>query len=226
MTQSLFIVIPAFNEGGVIATAVKDALSQTPTVIVVDDGSVDNTALAAHSSGAWVLRHPVNLGQGAALQTGIDFAIQQGASHVATFDADGQHDARDIQLMIEQMAHRGVDVILGSRFLGSSINMSTHRRWLLMCATLFTRITTGLRLTDTHNGLRLFSREAATKIRICQNRMAHASEILSEIARLGISYAEAPVTIRYTEYSRTKGQQSARGSLRIIKDLLIGALSR
>ena len=226
MAERLFVVIAAFNEESAISGSVKDALTQTLNVVVVDDGSVDDTARSARSAGAWVLTHPINLGQGAALQTGIDFALQQGASHIATFDADGQHDAVDIPRMVAEMRKTGVAIVLGSRFLGSTINMRAQRRLVLKLATLFTRVTTGLRLTDTHNGLRLLSRTAASAIRIRQNRMAHASEILSEIARLGLSYTEAPVTIRYTDYSRGKGQRSAVGSLRIIKDLVIGALSR
>ena len=226
MDLCLYIVIAAYNEGPEIAAAVQDALTQTPNVVVVDDGSADNTGEVARAAGAWVLTHPINLGQGAALQTGMDFALQRGASHIVTFDADGQHDAKDIPNMVAEMRKTGVDIVLGSRFLGVAINMSAQRRFILKLATLFTRMTTGLRLSDTHNGLRLFSQKAASAIRIRHNRMAHASEILSEIARLELPYTEAPVTIRYTNYSIDKGQRSAVGSLRIIKDLIIGALSR
>jgi glycosyltransferase involved in cell wall biosynthesis len=226
ISTNLFVVIAAFNEGPSIASAVRDALTQTHQVVVVDDGSIDDTAIAAHTAGALVLTHPINLGQGAALQTGIEYASRQGASYVVTFDADGQHCAADIPLMLERMSQTGASIVLGSRFLGRAINMSFSRRVVLRFATVFTRLTTGLVLTDTHNGLRLYSSEAASMIRIRHNRMAHASEILSEIARLKLAYAEAPVTIRYTDYSRGKGQQSTQGALRILKDLLIGALSR
>ncbi len=226
MQHKLYFVIAAYNEGTAISGAVADALTQSPHVVVVDDGSRDETARVALAAGAVVLKHPINLGQGAALQTGIEYALQQQATHIVTFDADGQHDAADIPKMLEIMQQQQVSIVLGSRFLGQAINMKASRGLVLRLATLFTRVTTGLKLTDTHNGLRLYSCDAAQKIKIRMNRMAHASEILSQIARLHIAYAEAPVTIRYTDYSKGKGQASGVGSLRILKDLLVESLSR
>ena len=177
------------------------------------------------AAGAFVARHPVNLGQGAALATGIRFALFRGASHVVTFDSDGQHSSDDAWNLLQTQIETGCDVVLGSRFLGSTTGMPPMRGLLLKCALAFTKFTTGLALTDVHNGLRVFTREAATKLAIRQNRMAHASEILSEIARKQLSYVEAPCTIRYTEYSKRKGQKWTAMFI-ILKDLFVARLHR
>jgi glycosyltransferase involved in cell wall biosynthesis len=155
-----------------------------------------------------VLRHPINLGQGAALQTGIEFALACGAELIVTFDADGQHRTADVTRLIDALQAEHADFALGSRFLGSAANVPSLRRVLLRAATLFTRLTTGLALTDAHNGLRAMTRRGALRIRLRQDRMAHASEILGQIAASGLKYVEVPVTIDYSSYSRAKGQRS------------------
>jgi len=223
--ERVALVIAAYNEGSVIGEVVRDALRFFPRLIVVDDGSSDDTGAAALSAGAVVLRHPINLGQGAALQTGIEYALLLNVDFVVTFDADGQHRPEDVQKMLEALTCNGNQVALGSRFLGEAVGMPFSRRLLLRAATLFTRITTGLRITDAHNGLRTFRRDAAEAITIRQNRMAHASEILEEIGRMQLTYCEVPVTIRYTEYSRAKGQ-SGLGAFNILIDLLIARIRK
>lgn len=224
-TPRVFIVIAAYNEGQAIAQVVGGLLPVYSDIVVVDDGSIDDTARAALAAGATVLQHPVNLGQGAALQTGIDHALHQGAGYVVTFDADGQHSPADVQALLTAMAAADADVALGSRFLGRAIGLDKKRRLLLRVAVLFTNMTTGARLTDAHNGLRVFSRRAAELIRIRQNRMAHASEIIEQIVRHELRIVEVPVTITYSVYSRAKGQKLAN-SIGIVLDLLIGKLHR
>ena len=219
------VVIAAYNEAKMIGEVVADIRRVFARVIVVDDGSRDGTASIAQAAGATVLVHPINLGQGAALQTGIAYALRSGAQQVVTFDADGQHRPEDGLNMIEVMTKQQAQVVLGSRFLGATENMPASRRWLLRAATVFTRLTTGLKVTDAHNGLRLLRADAAAAIRIRQNRMAHASEILEEIARHGLSYVEAPVVVRYTEYSRAKGQ-SGFGAFNIVLDLLLARMRK
>jgi glycosyltransferase involved in cell wall biosynthesis len=219
--QNLWIVVPAFNEATCLGAVVERLRARFPRVIVVDDGSSDGTAHAALAGGAIVLRHPFNLGQGAALQTGITFALLRGASLIATFDADGQHQVSDIQELVEAMRRTGADVAIGSRFLGSAPGMEWHRHLLLWLAVRYTSLTTGLQLTDAHNGLRLFTRRAAERIHIRHNRMAHASEILGTIARLGLTYVEVPVTVTYSDYSKAKGQRTL-GAVRVITDLFVG----
>jgi glycosyltransferase involved in cell wall biosynthesis len=194
-------------------------------VVVVDDGSSDRTRQIAAQLATAVVCHPINLGQGAALKTGIDYALSQGADFIVTFDADGQHRVSDIGALLEALDREGADFALGSRFLGRPQGMPALRRLLLRAATLFTTATTGLRLTDTHNGLRALTRRGAAALRLRQNRMAHASEILAEIARSGLRYVEVPVTIDYTAYSLEKGQR-AGDFVTILLDLFAQKLYR
>ncbi|OYX33646.1 MAG: hypothetical protein B7Y99_06920 [Caulobacterales bacterium 32-69-10] len=217
----LWFVIAAYNEGSMIMEVVR-RVTPVANVVVVDDGSADDTADRALEAGAHVAVHLVNRGQGAALQTGIEYALSQGAAHVVTFDADGQHDLDDAMAMVEVCRNQGVDMVLGSRFLGRTVNMPLSRRLTLKAAVLFTRLTTGLKLTDAHNGLRVLSRAAAGRLRITQDRMAHASEITSKIRHLGLTFVEHPVTITYTEYSLRKGQKISN-SVRILEDIIIGS---
>ncbi len=223
--SSIWIVIPAFNEATTIRGVIVSLLPQYPNVVVVDDGSSDNTRQEAEEAGAKVVRHCINLGQGASLQTGIEFALRQGASYIVTFDADGQHNPDNIAGMIDVLVSEKLDIVLGSRFLGKTIDMPALRRMVLKAATIFTNLTTGLKLTDTHNGLRAMTAQAASRFDIQQNRMAHASEILNEIADLGLKYKEVPVDIIYTEYSMEKGQKMT-DSFRILADLLLGWLAK
>ena len=221
----VFAVIPAYNEGGAIARVVADLASRGAAVVVVDDGSGDDTGPCALGAGATVLRHEVNRGQGAALQTGLAYALLRGAEIVVTFDADGQHDADDLPRLLAPIRGGEAEIALGSRFLGDSGAVPRGRRLLLRAAVLFTRATSGVRLTDAHNGLRAFSRRAAERIDLQLDRMAHASEIIDQIRRSGLPYVEVPVTIRYTEYSRRKGQSSLAAA-RIALDYLLGKVLR
>lgn len=211
-------MIPGYNEGRVIANTIASLRKWLPNIVVVDDGSSDDTADQARGAGAHVLRHAINLGQGAALGTGIRFALLQQAQCIITFDADGQHRPEDINTLLETAQEQCADVVLGSRFLGGTDNMPRSRGWLLKAAAAYTRFTTGLRLTDAHNGLRLFTREAAQQLRIRNNRMAHASEMIEWIGASGLCVAEAPVTITYTDYSLAKGQRWS-ASFNILWDL-------
>lgn len=223
--ERIFVVIPAFNEGRVIREVVNSVLAHGYSVVVVDDCSRDDTSAVLRGSAVRSLRHPVNLGQGAALQTGIAFALGCQAEYIVTFDADGQHQAGEIRPMIDRLRQFGGDVLLGSRFLPGQapIAMPVSRRLLLKAATAFTRLTTGLSLTDTHNGFRAFTAQAAGQLTITQNRMAHASQILSEIARLKLRYEEFPVTIQYTDYSLAKGQR-AGNAFNILWESVTGRL--
>ena len=192
-------------------------------VVVVDDGSSDATASIAHQAGACILRHIINRGQGAALQTGIEYSLQQDADIVVTFDADGQHDVDDLMRLIAPILCGEADVVLGSRFLESRNRIPWQRRIVLRGGILFTRIVSGALLSDTHNGLRAFSRRAAESIDIRLDRMAHASELIDSVHRSGLSYAEVAVRVHYTEASLAKGQRN-RGAVQIVLDFVLGKL--
>ena len=217
------VVVPAFNEGPVIGGVVRELRAQGYPVVVVDDGSSDRTEKEARSAGALVLRHPINRGQGAAIQTGLTYCGRSRARFVATFDADGQHRVEDIAALTEAIERTGADLALGSRFLGEATDMPGSRKILLKLAVAFTTLTEGIRLSDAHNGLRVFTRESAERIHIRRDGTAHASEIVGEIRRLRLRHVEVPVTVRYTEYSRGKGQ-SNRNVLGILVELMVGKL--
>lgn len=221
----VFVVVAAYNEAPVIQDVVRGLREEYPNVVVVDDGSTDRTDRAVATVATFVLRHPVNCGQGAALQTGIEFALRRGAKYVVTFDADGQHRVEDINAMVAPIAAGECDVTLGSRFLGSTLDLPRRRRLALRLGVWFTRWVNGLEVTDAHNGLRAFSRRAAERIQIRMDRMAHASEIMDQIRTLRLTYREVPVQVRYTEYSLHKGQ-SVRGAFRILVHYLIGRVVR
>lgn len=204
------VVVPAFNEAAVIADVIAEVVTRFALCIVVDDGSTDDTGVLARNAGAQVVRHDVNLGQGAALQTGLSAALMfHAVKWIVTFDADGQHlvgDAERLVAVADAQASR-VDVVLGSRFLADGgLEASRSRSLMLRLGAVYTRMSTGLAVTDTHNGLRVIGRSFAQRLRLREPRMAHASELLHQIAALDARYIEEPVTIRYTVYSRSKGQ--------------------
>lgn len=224
-SDTVWIVCPAFNEERTIAGVLTGLIAHGYRVVVVDDGSRDRTRQIAEGLADAVVSHPVNRGQGAALATGIAFALAQGSDYIVTFDSDGQHRASDIARLIATLKSTRSDYALGSRFLAGQQRVPLLRRLLLRAATIFTAFTTGLRLTDTHNGLRAFTRRGAAALDLRQDRMAHASEILSEVARSGLPYVEVPVTIDYTEYSLAKGQR-ASDAVMILLDLFARKLHR
>jgi polyprenyl-phospho-N-acetylgalactosaminyl synthase len=215
-----WIVIPLFNEAPVIGSVIKDLLPEFPHVVCVDDGSTDASASVARSAGAVVVQHPVNLGQGAALQTGFEYALQDPEmSCVVTFDADGQHRVTDAAAMVARIRAGEADVVLGSRFLDSRTRIGPMKRMVLRTAAVQSRWSTGMPLTDAHNGLRAFNRQVVSNIHLTQNRMAHASELIQILAAMKPRWTEHPVEIIYTEYSKSKGQ-SLLNSVNILADLL------
>ena len=218
-STDVWVLVPVYNESSVIGRTVSDLLTSFGNVLCVDDGSADGSGDIALAAGATVLRHVVNQGQGAALQTGFDYLLRHTeAQYVVTFDADGQHVVEDAVRMVERARASAVDVVLASRFAGTTENMPRMRRLVLLGGLWFTKVTSKLDVTDTHNGLRVLNRTALTRIRLDLPRMAYASQLLSAIVPNGLSYAEEPVTVLYSEYSRSKGQRNSN-SINILYDL-------
>lgn len=226
LNDAIWIVIPAYNEATSIADVIKRVRDAGYThILVVNDGSQDKTGEIASASGAIVLDHLINRGQGAALRTGIHFAVEQYHPIViVTFDADGQHTASDIPGLIAPILADEADIVLGSRFLKSNNSVPFLRRLILRWGVLFTNIISQVNLSDTHNGLRALSEKAAKLIEIHHRGMEHASEIIDEITHHRLRYVECPVTIVYSDYSLKKGQKTSnfiRIALKIILKKLL-----
>jgi glycosyltransferase involved in cell wall biosynthesis len=221
----VFIVVPAFNEGRRLSAVLDDLATTGHQVVVVDDGSRDRTMEVGRRHGCYVLRHSFNRGQGAALQTGITFALREGADAIVTFDADGQHQTSDLPALLEPILSRRCDVALGNRFLSRGSNVPAFRKAILQLGRVFTFMTSGVRVGDCHNGYRAFSRKGASAISMKQDRMAHASEIYDQIQHARLSFEEVPVTIRYSAETLAKGQKLSN-SISVLFHYLYGKIAQ
>lgn len=227
--HDVWIVIPAFREASIIGDVISDVRSVFEHVVCVDDGSGDATGDAALRAGAHVVRHPVNLGQGAAIQTGVEYARRQpGAQVFATFDADGQHQVKDVVRMIDRLGVDDVDLVIGTRFADAGIVTRTPfwKRVVLRSAARLSPHSRRLGLTDAHNGLRVFNKTVADGLNITMNGMSHASEFIALAYENRWRVAEEPVEILYTDYSKSKGQPLLNGVNIVFDGLLRGRLSR
>lgn len=224
--NQIFVIIPCYNEAAVIRSTITSVLRHGYSVVVVDDCSKDNSKRQLSGLPIYYLRHRVNMGQGAALQTGIDFAIKKGAKYFVTFDADGQHDSDDIPGMVAVLEKENADIVFGSRFLpGSKTNVSRSRSFALNMGRYINYFFSGILLSDSFNGMRLFSRRAVEKIKITENRMAHPVEILMLTAANKIKYAEYPVAIHYSDYSKGKGLKNKDG-IKILVEIFLHKIFR
>lgn len=223
-----WIVIPAFNEAAVVGEVIADVRSVFDHVVCVDDGSTDGTGEIARRAGAHLVRHPINLGQGAAIQTGVEYArVQPGAWVFATFDADGQHRVKDVAAMIDRLCADEVDVVIGTRFAAhGGSRPPLFKRIVLRTAARLSRRGRRLGLTDTNNGLRVFNKKVADGLNITMSGMSHANEIIMLIAENHWRVVEQPVEVLYTEYSKSKGQPLLNGVNIIFEGFLRGRIPR
>jgi polyprenyl-phospho-N-acetylgalactosaminyl synthase len=225
----VWIVVPAFNEAAVIGEVIADVRSVFDHVVCVDDGSGDGTGAIALQAGAHVVRHPVNLGQGAAIQTGVEYARSQpGAEVFVTFDADGQHRVKDVLRMIDKLVAEDVDIVIGTRFAnpGAQSGVPLLKRIVLCTAVWLSPRSRRLELSDAHNGLRVFNRKVAAGLDVTLSGMGHASEIIALIDENHWRVTEEPVEILYTEYSKSKGQPLLNGVNIVFDAFLRGRKSR
>ncbi len=225
LNSSVFIIVPTYNEGIVIHSTLQPLIEADYAVIVVDDGSNDDTWDRLADLPVYALRHTCNLGQGAALQTGMTFALQQGAEILVHFDADGQHRSEDIDRLITPLRKGVCDVVLGSRFLRQIDRRAVpfFRRLLLRGAVIINGFLVGAWLSDAHNGFRALSAKAAVSIHLRLNGAAHASEIIRQIRRSHLRYIEEPTTVIYSYYTKAKGQ-TVWHAFDIVIDLLLERL--
>ncbi|HEX5668072.1 MAG TPA: glycosyltransferase family 2 protein [Chitinophagaceae bacterium] len=219
--KDAYIIIPVYNYDEHLREIILELRQKGFVhIIVINDGSEKDILQNIRALDIIYLEHRQNLGQGAALQTGFEYAKRSKAEVVVTFDADGQHDTNDIFSVLEPVMAGETDICLGSRFLSrQAINIPWSRKALLQTARLINFIFTGVRLTDAHNGLRAINDLALNRIVITENRMAHATEILIEAKQNQLRIKEVPVTIHYTDYSKKHGQ-SSWNSIRIFLDLV------
>lgn len=226
-TSDVWIIVPAFNESQVVGDVVADLRSEFANVVVVDDGSRDDTAEVALRAGAHVVPHPVNLGQGAAIQTGVEYARRQpGAGLFATFDADGQHRLADVTAMVRRIRRGDVDIVIGTRFGGGAVAAPPLKRLVLRAAAWLSPSSRRLRLTDAHNGLRVFNRRVADNLNLTMSGMSHAGEFITLIDENGWRVVEQPVQILYTDYSTAKGQPLLNGVNIVFDGFLRGRMRR
>jgi polyprenyl-phospho-N-acetylgalactosaminyl synthase len=224
--KSIFFIIPCYNEAKVIRNTVTEVLEKGYSVVIVDDCSKDGSKKQLAGLPVYYLRHRVNLGQGAALQTGIDFAKRKGAKYFVTFDADGQHDCNDIPGMLEFLEKENADIVFGSRFLpGSKTNVSRSRSFALNMGRYINFLVSGIMLSDSFNGLRLLSGKAVENIRLTENRMAHPAELMMLTAVKKLKYVEYPVSIHYSDYSKSKGLKN-RDGIKILAEIFLNKIFR
>jgi glycosyltransferase involved in cell wall biosynthesis len=226
-TRDVWIVVPAFNEAGVIGDVIAELRSVFPNVVCIDDGSADDTGDIALRAGAHLVRHPVNLGQGAAIQTGVEYARSRpGAQLFATFDADGQHRVTDVLAMIERLTAEDADIVIGTRFGPGVSRPPLLKRVVLQTAAWLSPRGRRLGLTDTNNGLRVFNKTVADRLDITMNGMSHATEFIMLIDENNWRVVEHPVEVLYTEYSSAKGQPLVNGVNIIVDGFLRGRMPR
>lgn len=224
--HSIFIIVPGFNEALVIRQTIETILAKNYSVVVVDDASADNTRKALLGLPVYYIRHLSNLGQGAAIRTGMELALKKNAEYLVTFDADGQHDVNDIEKMIALLQQEKVDIVFGSRFLeGAATNVHKSRKIVLKTARLINYLASGILLSDANNGLRAMTREAALKMQITENRSSHNAQVQNLVKKYGLKYAECPVNISYSDYSKKKGLRNIN-SIRILYDLILYKIFR
>jgi glycosyltransferase involved in cell wall biosynthesis len=222
--MKIFCVIPAYYEEKNIAKVVQKVLNYVDFLVVIDDGSKDQTyneAIKIKSKKLKVLKHPINLGQGASLQTGNEYAIQQGADIIIHFDADGQFLAEEIKKIIDPIIEENADIVFGSRFLEIKSNIPKFKKNIIMpIAKIFNYIFFGIKTSDPQSGFRAMKAEIAKKIKIENNRMAHCTEILAKAHKQKFKIKEVSITVLYEEFG-----QKFSGGFKIIKDLIFKKIS-
>ncbi|CAB49499.1 glycosyltransferase family 2 protein [Pyrococcus abyssi] len=222
-----YIVMPAYNEEKTIGDVLDSLLRVFPreNIIVVDDGSRDRTREIAKSKGVHVVSHIINRGLGGALGTGIRYAVYKGAEIVVTFDADGQHIVEDALRVIKPVAEGKTDLAIGSRFKGNLNQMPLVKRVGNIALNLITAIFAFRYISDTQSGLRAFSRNCASRVKITCDGYAVSSEIIVEASRKKCRIVEIPITAVYTEYSMKKGTNVIEG-IKIALNLFVDLFRR
>jgi len=220
------VVIPVYNEAGMVSNVIDQVKELFDNVVCVNDGSSDQSAEVIRRSEAILVNHPINLGAGAATQTGVDYGLQNPqARYFITIDADGQHDIHDAVRMLEHLKARDLDIVFGSRFIGTVENITPIKRAFLKLAAVFSSTTTGIKLTDPHIGLRVFNRAFAEELKLTLPDFTHATEVIHRVGEHNFKYEEVPASVTYTAYSKAKGQPMLN-AINITIDLFFHRISK
>lgn len=208
--KTLAIVIPAYNESpilGKLLDRLPDKITGVDNIIpiIIDDGSTDGTAKIKFKKGTIYIRHPINLGVGAATRTGFTATKMLGADIVVTLDGDGQHSPSDLPKLIQPLVKNQADVSFGNRFIDVQ-NMPVERLFGNRLLTFITWLTTGLNISDSQCGYRGYTKKAIKKMKLSQAGFEICSEIAGEVKRNKLNYVEIPVKTIYNNISYKKSQ--------------------
>ncbi len=205
--NQVYVMLPAFNEEAVIYDVIRKIVALGfPNILVIDDGSTDDTPHLAEDAGAQIVQHMVNRGAGAACQTGIELARRKGWNYIVFMDADGQHCAKDLDAMIGKMSATDCDLVIGSRFITRSKDMPPTRVVFNGIANLMTSIFCKKKYSDSQSGFRLLNRKAIEQINLRIDGFGFCSEMLIIADRLEFNVEEIPIHVNYSSYSISKGQ--------------------
>lgn len=206
-SKKVSIVIPCYNEEKVIKKVIKDIKNEGwKNIIVVDDGSTDNTLQKAKEEKVFALRHVINRGKGAAVKTGLEFAKTKDADIVVTIDGDGQNNPKEIKKMVKKI-EEGFDVVMGTRFKKKKNKIPTFNKLANRFANIFIFIVYGIMVSDSQSGFRAYGKKALKLLDLKMDRYEFDSEVIREIARNKLKYTEIPIDVFYTNYSKSKKQK-------------------
>ncbi len=212
MHEHVYIIIPAKDEEKRIGKVIHNTLSLGyQNIVVVNDGSSDNTASIAKAYGVTVLNHPINLGPGAATQTGITYALSQNAKYMITMDADEQHSPSDIESLCYTIENENVDVVIGSRFLNKNNKIPITRIFYNKVGNVISYMVTGIYVTDSQSGMKAFSADFASKSSLKFNGFEFCIEIIRNIHTHKAKYTEIPIKVMYSKETLSKGQSIFSG---------------
>jgi glycosyltransferase involved in cell wall biosynthesis len=219
--KKVCVIVPFYNEEQVINKVISELISHKYEVLAVDDGSNDRSYQNIKDLNCTIIRHPQNFGQGAALQTGMSFAkLNPNLDLFVTFDSDGQHQAANIEDVLSPLKRDEADIVFGTRFQDDQTKFTFLKRIILKLAVKYTQLSTGVTITDTHNGFRALNRIAIDKIQLTFPGMTHASEFVGKAGENNLRIKEVPVHVLYTKYSKRKGQ-SLWNAINILTDLFL-----
>jgi len=222
--KNVAVVIPAYNEEKNINCVLSVLRKHFTNIIVVDDCSTDKTIEIANKNKVTVISHSVNLGQGASIETGFSYCRDNpNIEYIATYDADGQHNVSDLLLMVDELRSNSkhYDIIIGNRITGGTVNQPLIRKYLIALGTFFVSALSGVKMSDSQNGLRVLTRRAIKKIKFMENRMAHSSEFFFLINENNLSFKEMPSSIYYDDELIEKGQSNMNAIKIAFRVLLI-----